>query len=104
MSRNMPGMPRTITFLSGGEEPPLVIPQAKGDGPPVLLVNPQLAGPSPAGSAVYGGTGDFNSGIMVAGTPTPQDRSVKFVKPGEYHYICVFHDEQGMQGDIILQP
>jgi plastocyanin len=104
MSRNMPGMPHTITFLSGGEEPPLVIPQAQAGGPPVLLVNPRLAGPSPAGQAVYSGTGYFNSGIMVAGTPTPQDWSVKFTRPGEYHYICVFHDEEGMQGDIIVQP
>jgi plastocyanin len=104
MSRNMPTMPHTVTFLSGGEEPPLVIPQTQGDGPPVLLVNPKLAAPSPAGHAVYDGTGYFNSGIMVAGTPTPQDWSVKFSRPGEYHYICVLHDEQGMQGDIVVLP
>jgi plastocyanin len=104
MSRNMPGMPHTVTFLSGGEEPPLVLPQPQAGGPPLLLVNPKLAGPSPAGQAEYSGTGFFNSGIMVAGGPTPQGWSLKFVKPGVYHYICVFHDEEGMQGDIIVQP
>ena len=40
---------------------------------------------------------------MVAGGPTPQDWSLKFTKPGAYHYICVFHDEEGMEGDIIVQ-
>ena len=103
MSRNMPGMPHTVTFLSGGQEPPLVIPQPQASGPPLLLVNPQLAGASPADQVAYSGTGFANSGIMVAGGPTPQDWSLKFTKPGAYHYICVFHDEEGMEGDIIVQ-
>jgi plastocyanin len=104
MSRNMAGMPHTVTFLSGGEEPPLILPQSDPGGPPVLLVNPEIARPSPAGKAVYKGTGFFNSGIMVAKGPTPQEWSVKFDKPGLYHYICVFHDEGGMQGNIIVTP
>jgi plastocyanin len=104
MSRDMAGMPHTVTFLSGGEEPPFILPQPEPNGPPTLLVNPKIAEPSPTGQAAYFGTGFFNSGLMVAKSPTPQEWSVKFEKPGVYHYFCVLHDEEGMQGNIIVTP
>lgn len=103
MSMNMPGTPHTVTFTSGGEEPELIQPEPNPNGPPTLVVNPEVLAPSPAqGGGSYAGTGYYNSGLLIASGPTPQTYSLKFTKAGAYEYICVFHDMQGMSGTITV--
>ena len=69
----------TITFLSGGAEPKLILP-----GPPPSI-NPAVA--APAGGSSYGGTGYFNSGLLVKG----QTYSLTFTTPGDFAFLCLVH-------------
>jgi plastocyanin len=65
----MPGF-HTVTFASGGEAPPLLMPDvvdgtpvASPEGPPRLVINQALAFPD--GRTSYDGTGLLNSGLDV---------------------------------------
>ncbi len=71
----------TVTFLSGGPRPPLVIP---GPGGPQF--NPVAA--LPAGGPEYNGTGYVNSGIRAKGAPP---FSLTFTQPGDFPYVCLIH-------------
>jgi plastocyanin len=97
--------PHTVTLYSGQPEPPEFITQAQPNGPPKILLNP--AAFAPAGGNTYDGTGTRNSGYM-PGTqdpaPGPRTYSLTFTKPGMYEYICVLHDEMGMNGHITVLP
>jgi plastocyanin len=97
------GLPHTVLFASGGKEPDLILPQPQPNGPPKLLLNPQIA--FPVGGKTYNGTGLFNSGTPQ--NPTNADGSpvtykLTFTKPGKYEYICAFHDQEGMSGHITV--
>lgn len=97
--------PHTVTLYSGQPEPSEFITQAQPNGPPKILLNP--AAFAPAGGKTYDGTGMRNSGYM-PGTqdpaPGPRTYSLTFTKPGTYEYICVLHDEMGMNGHITVLP
>ena len=71
------GAPHTVTF---GNEPP----------PPALF--------SPSGDSRHYAGGDLNSGII----PPQGTFSVRFVKPGVYHYVCALHDFMGMRGKVVV--
>lgn len=97
--------PHTVTFLSGGQEPELVIAEPQQRGLPKLVLNPIVL--MPAGSKVYNGTGYFNSG-MIWGTmvplPGPNGYNLTFSTPGTYKYLCILHDYVGMKGQINVIP
>ena len=90
----VPGF-HTVTFTSGGEVPPLFAPDivdgtpvASPEGPPRLLINPQVAFPD--GRAEYDGTGLANSGLDVLRMESGP-YSLKFTTAGSYEYVCAVH-------------
>jgi plastocyanin len=103
MKRNGIGVPHTVTYLSGTADPDLILPQPQQDGPPKLLVNPRVLMPSPLPPAPYDGSAYTNSGLMLAGGPTPQVFTVTYTKAGTFKYQCIIHDEDGMKGTITVQ-
>jgi plastocyanin len=97
--------PHTISFLSGGKEPELVLVEPQQRGPPKFVLNPVVL--TPAGGNVYNGTDYFNSGAIwgtMVPLPGPQNYTLTFYTPGTYKYICVFHDYMGMKGQISVIP
>lgn len=97
--------PHTITFLSGGKEPELVLVEPQQRGPPKFVFNPVVL--MPAGGNVYNGTDYFNSGVIwgtMVPLPGPQNYTLTFDTPGTYKYLCIFHDYMGMKGQISVAP
>ena len=97
--------PHTITFLSGGKEPELVLIEPQQRGPPKFVLNPLVL--APAGGKVYSGKGYYNSGLIwgtMVPLPGPQGYNLTFDTPGAYDYICVLHDYMGMKGQIKVLP
>ena len=104
----------TVTF---GQEPPNVTPQT----PPSANV---FADPDGARHAIITSTtdnvhsgfiapaGHERNGVPQAPPPVAQVQPpvgvtrvrVTFVTPGTYPYICAFHDELGMKGEVIVLP
>ena len=95
--------PHTVTLVSGGKEPELILTEPQQGGPPKLVINPEVL--APAGGTTYSGQGYFNSG-WIWGTkvplPGPRTYSLTFDTPGTYEYICVLHDMMGMNGHITV--
>lgn len=98
----------TVTFLSGEEEPPLIIPDESAGtptaspaaGPPRLIINPTAA--FPAGGNTYDGTGYINSGLDVARLPGDPPFMLTFTAPGTYEYQCIPHGVV-MKATVIVQ-
>ena len=98
----------TVTFLSGQEVPPLIIPdEAAGTppaspppGPPKLIINPDAA--FPAGDNMYDGTGYLNSGLDVIRLPGDAPFMVTFTAPGTYEYQCIPHGVV-MKATVVVQ-
>lgn len=96
----------TVTFAADGKMPDIFVPDevdgkpvASPEGPPRLLINPQLAFPD--GRTSYDGTGYTNSGLDVL----RQDQgpyTLAFTKPGTYEYLCAVHGIV-MKGKVIVQ-
>jgi plastocyanin len=104
----------TITF---GQEPPNVTPQT----PPSANV---FADPDGARHAIIFSTSDSvhsgfiaqagheRGGVPQAPAPIAQVQPpvgvtrfrVTFMRPGTYTYICAFHDQLGMTGEVIVLP
>jgi plastocyanin len=95
----------TITF---GLEPPNVSPST----PPSSNVSLDLDGARHA--TINSPADNVHSGLI---TQAPQERTglaqappgvtrfrVTFTIPGTYPYICAFHDELGMTGEVIVLP
>lgn len=101
----MPGF-HTVTFTSGGELPPLFIPDmvdgtpvASPEGPPRLLINPAIAFPD--GRTSYDGTGLVNSGLDILRLDQGP-YLLTFTTPGTYEYVCVIHAVV-MKGTVTVQ-
>jgi plastocyanin len=75
----------TVTFLAKGQKAPEF-------GTPLSL--------KPAGGPIYSGTGYFNSGLMLPGSIY----RLTFTKPGVYQYLCLVHDNMGMEGTVVVLP
>jgi plastocyanin len=94
----------TVTFLSGQEVPPLIIPDpdagTPASGPPPLIINSEAAFPS--GSTTYDGTGYLNSGVDVVRLPGDPPFVVTFTAPGTYEYQCIPHGVV-MKATVIVQ-
>jgi plastocyanin len=95
----------TITF---GQEPPNVTPAT----PPSANVSVDPDGARHA--TISTPTDNVHSGFIA---PAPQERTglaqspagvtrfrVTFTRPGIFPYICAFHDEVGMKGEVIVLP
>lgn len=95
----------TITF---GQEPPNVSPAT----PPSSNVSLDTDGVRHA--TINSPADSVHSGLIAQ---APQERTglaqappgatrfrVTFKNPGTYHYICAFHDELGMKGEVIVLP
>ena len=96
----------TVTFLSGAETPPFLIPDpelpeptANASAPPKLILRPDLV--FPVGGETYDGTGYLNSGIDVFRDST-LPYVVTFTRPGTYDYLCQTHPAQ-MKARVIVQ-
>ncbi len=72
-----------------------VVPQKAG--PPQIMVQPQIAFPTPSRS--YSGTGFVSSGLLTRG----KSWTASFPKAGTYHYHCLLHFP-GMAGTIVVHP
>jgi plastocyanin len=101
----MPGF-HTVTFTSGGELPPLFVPDlvdgtpvASPEGPPRLLINPALLFPD--GRESYDGTGLVNSGFDVV-RMDQGPYQLTFTTPGTYEYVCAAHSIV-MKGTVTVQ-
>ena len=95
--------PHTFSLMSGAKEPDMVVVQPQQSGPPKVILNPVVL--APAGGTTYSGTGYFNSGFVPGTqdpTPGPRTYSLRFDKPGTYEYVCILHDEMGMNGHITV--
>ena len=96
----------TVTFLSDGEAPPLIVPDesaapaSPAAGPPKLIINPEAA--FPGGGDTYDGTGYVNSGLDVVRLPDDPPFVLTFTTPGTYEYQCIPHGVV-MKGTIIVQ-
>ena len=91
----------TVTFLSGGEEPPFadIIPQPAG--PPLVIFPANIAGP--VGGNTYTGTGYLNSGILF---PSSSFALTISAPVGTYQFQCLIHGDapQNMKGTITVVP
>lgn len=98
----------TVTFLSGGEVPPLFIPDESDAtamasppaGPPTLIINPQAA--FQTGATDYDGSGYVNSGLDVVRLPGDAPFVLTFTTPGTYEYQCIPHGEV-MKATVVVQ-
>lgn len=98
-------VPHTVTFLSGGKEPDLVLVEPQQRGPPKFVLNPVVQ--IPAGDKVYSGKGYFNSGAIwgtLLPLPGPSSYNLTFDTIGTYKYLCIFHDYMGMKGQVTVLP
>jgi len=80
----------TVTFPSGAEPPPFIVPIG---GVPQL--NPDAVAPS--GGPAYDGSGLTNSGLLFGG----QQFTLDFTKAGTYSFLCLIH--AGMAGTVHVQ-
>lgn len=53
----------------------------------------------PAGGSTYDGSAYTNSGVMFPGA----SYTLKFTKKGTFQYVCLFHDNVGMVGTVVVQ-
>ena len=99
----------TITF---GQEPANVTPETPPSASPNVLLFSDDDG---ARHAIITSPADSVHSGRIA--PAPQERTglaqvppsvtrfrVTFTSPGTYPYICAFHDELGMTGEVIVLP
>jgi plastocyanin len=95
----------------GGEMIPGLIVPRPADGPPGVMLNPQLAFPTRAPRApveTYSGTGYFNSGILSKqpaepGAPPNDTFALRFDTPGTYPYLSLILPDR-MLGTVEVVP
>jgi plastocyanin len=91
----------TVTFAPLPPGPEFIVPTPQAEGPPLLIVNAEVARPA-KGTAVYDELEYFNSGIIGLFSPLGQAWALTFEEPGRYEYVCVVHREMGMVGTITV--
>ena len=93
----------TITFLNGNESPDDLIVWPQDNGPPLLLVNPEVLFPHNADQPLTR-EGIFNSGILLPDNPPPSFALTIGDISGEEPYQCLLHDIVGMLGTLHIVP
>ena len=83
-----------------------ITPTPSPNGPPTLVLNPQLFYSSDRPPLTYSGSsahgnGFFNTGVLEAGTPPlAASATIKFNQPGTYGFICLVHPF--MHGTVVV--
>ena len=96
--------PHTVTFLNGNPDPVdlLVVPQP--NGPPLLLVNPEVIFPQNTDKPLTR-KGVYSSGNVVRPGDPPPILSLKIGNiRGRQPYKCLLHDSSGMLGRLDIVP
>jgi plastocyanin len=76
----------TVTFTSGQPDPAFIDVRPQPQGPPILAIPANVAGP--VGGTTYTGQGYVNSGILAYGG----SYALAFdAPPGQYEYLCSVH-------------
>jgi plastocyanin len=86
----------TVTFLSGGPRPDLIISGPGGQ----LQVNPDVL--LPAGGPSYDGAGYINSGVVPEPGLGKNPFGLTFTQTGTFSYVCLVHPE--MTGTVHVAP
>ena len=91
----------TVTFNRTPPPPEFVIPEGGEQGPPLLIVNPQVMLPV-VPSPEFDPAQYYNSGLIGPGLPGGSGFSLTFNQTGTFKYICAVHREIGMTGSITV--
>jgi plastocyanin len=98
------GAPHTITFLNGEEAPDDLIVWPQKEGPPLLLVNPEVLFPQNPGQPLTR-EGVRSSGVLRQDVPPPSfSLEIAADIIGEEPYECLLHDSSGMLGTLHIVP
>jgi len=93
-----------VSFFPGEPAPEFILPEEQPNGPPLLVINPEVAFRNkPAGE--YDGTEAFGSGLMglpIADNPGGTTFALTFSEPGTHEYVCGVHRALGMKGTITV--
>jgi plastocyanin len=89
------GTTLTWTNLSNNEPHTVTFPVAGQPLPPL----PGDPFTPPSGGSTYDGSAVTNSGVMNPG----DSYHLTFTKAGTYVYFCLFHDEFGMMGTVVVK-
>ncbi len=94
--------PHTITFLNGQTDPEAVLPKSQPNGPPLLVLNPEVALPRNADKPLTT-QGIYNSGLIDPHAPGPKSFALKIGDTtGDIPYLCSLHDDSGMKGTLTV--
>jgi len=93
----------TISFLNGNPSPDGVIPWPQPDGPPLLLVNPEILNPQNEDQPLIR-QGVYNTGVLRPGNPPPSVALTIGDISGAEPYQCFLHDDSGMLGTLYIVP
>ena len=93
----------TISFLNGNPSPDGVIPWPQPDGPPLLLVNPEILNPQNEDQPLTR-QGVYNTGVLRPGNPPPSVALTIGDISGAEPYQCFLHDDSGMLGTLYIVP
>jgi plastocyanin len=101
---SMEDVPRhTITFLNGSDPPDDVIVVPQDNGPPLILVNPEVLLPQNAGQPLTR-EGVRSSGVLLQADPPPTFSLRIGDISGEEPYRCLLHDSSGMLATLNIEP
>lgn len=100
---------RPTVYIRAGEQVTFDLGRNVGIGVPHTVT----FGPEPTDLAPHGDPTDYSGGALSSGlllpppfngfAGVPSTYTVTFTKPGTYHYICMFHDTMGMEGDVVVR-
>jgi plastocyanin len=96
-------MAHTITFLNGTDPPDDIIPVPQDDGPPFLVVHPEIVFPQQADQPLTR-DGVFSSGLLKVNNNLPTFALEIGDISGEQPYRCLLHDGSGMLATLIIVP
>jgi plastocyanin len=96
-------MVHTISFLNGTPPPDDLIPVPQDDGPPLLVVNPEIVYPQNADQPLTD-QGVYSSGQLRLADPPPTFSLVIGDINGVEPYSCLIHDGSGMLGTLNIVP
>jgi plastocyanin len=95
-----------VILHPGQPVPEFVIPQPQDAGPPLLVVNPDVAfRAKPSGE--FDGASLYSSGLIGTLGPLPGGTtfSLTFDEPGTFDYVCATHQPLGMEGTVtVVEP
>jgi plastocyanin len=93
----------TITFLNGTESPDDVIPVPQDQGPPLLVIHPEIVFPQNADQPLTR-DGVYSAGLLTVTDPPPSFALEIGDISGEEIYQCLLHDVSGMLATLHIVP